>query len=98
MLFAFVRNVYPSAAKIYGAFLVFLIMKASADNVAMIGGINLTGTAPAYGALVSSKGEFDSKQHPTKSTSSLSGSFENFFCRLKKKSKGTWSRLQLLFD
>ncbi len=47
-----------NAMKIYGAIIVSLIMPthAAADNVAIIGGIDLTGTGPAYAALVSSSG------------------------------------------
>jgi len=54
---AWVRKFYWNAVKIYGAMIVSLTIstQASADNVAVIGGIDLTG-APPYAALVSPSG------------------------------------------
>jgi len=53
-----VRKFSLHSVKVYGVIAVFLTIstQASADNVAIIGGIDLTG-APPYAALVSSSGE-----------------------------------------
>ena len=49
------RKLYSNTAKICGALTLSISMQASAENIAIIGGIDLNG-APPYGALVSSTG------------------------------------------
>ena len=59
MFFSFVRKSHLHAVKIYGVIIASLTIpfQASGDDIAIIGGIDLTGSGPAYAALVSSSGQ-----------------------------------------